>query len=93
MADKKYLTIRVEGNVQGVGYRQGALSAARRFGVKGFIKNEKDGSVYIEARGKEKNLNEFVKWCYDGPPHARVLNVHAEEKEPSRTFDNFSVRY
>ena len=93
MAKNKILTIRIEGNVQGVGFRQGALSAARRFGVKGFIKNEADGSVYIEAEGKETNLNEFVRWCHEGSSHARVSNVAVEENETTGTFEKFSVRY
>ena len=43
------------GQVQGVGYRWSARSQARYLGIHGFVKNLTDGSVYIEAEGKDEH--------------------------------------
>lgn len=49
------------GNVQGVGFRYRAQYAARGCGVTGWVKNEWDGSVLMEAQGTERQINEMLK--------------------------------
>lgn len=68
-------TIRVEGRVQGVGFRAGAAREARRLGLAGFARNEADGSVAIEVEGEAAALEAFVAWCRVGPSAARVERV------------------
>jgi acylphosphatase len=75
----KHLNIRVYGRVQGVFYRATAMETAGKLGIKGFARNEKDGSVYVEAEGEEDKLKEFIDWCYEGPPRAGVDRVATEE--------------
>ena len=75
----KHLNIRVSGRVQGVGFRYSALMAARSFDLKGFARNEPDGSVYIEAEGTELGLGLFLDWCRRGPGHGRVDKVSQAE--------------
>ena len=43
--------IRISGRVQGVGFRYNAREAAFHYGIKGFIRNQPNGDVYIEAEG------------------------------------------
>jgi acylphosphatase len=38
--------------------------------ITGFVKNLKNGSVYIEAEGEEESLKAMVEWCHKGPPWA-----------------------
>lgn len=76
---KKRLKIRIYGRVQGVSYRFEARTMARYLGVKGFVKNMPDGSVYTEAEAGEKVLGEFVSWCRKGPDFARVERIETEE--------------
>jgi acylphosphatase len=52
---------------------------AEQYSINGFVRNEKDGSVYIEAEGEEENLKQFVAWCHHGPPHAEVQQVDLKE--------------
>ncbi|MFB6307312.1 MAG: acylphosphatase, partial [Flavobacteriales bacterium] len=52
----KHKDIRVRGKVQGVFYRATMVENAMRWGIKGFVRNETDGSVYIEAEGDEEAL-------------------------------------
>ncbi len=76
---QKHISIKVSGRVQGVYYRASTHEAAQRLGVKGFVKNEPDGSVYIEAEGDDAILDALVEWCRQGPPAARVTNVEIDE--------------
>ncbi|WP_256003571.1 MULTISPECIES: acylphosphatase [Pedobacter] len=69
---KQHIAIRVTGKVQGVGYRQTTKYVADQAGIKGLVRNESDGSVYIEAEGDQWALDTFVEWCEDGPDRARV---------------------
>ena len=70
------MIIIVSGRVQGVFYRVATKEKADELGVKGFVRNELNGSVYIEAEAEEDILYKFVKWCNSGPPRAQVQ--HAE---------------
>lgn len=85
---KKHLKIRVHGKVQGVYFRASAVDKAHLYGVAGFTRNERDGTVYIEAEGEEENLKKFVAWCYIGPPRAVVENVVVEEGD-LKNYQNF----
>ncbi len=71
--------IRVSGRVQGVFYRATAMDKALQLGVKGFVRNEPDGSVYIEAEGTEKNVESLIEWCRTGPAFSKVTSVTVEE--------------
>lgn len=48
--------IRFTGRVQGVGFRYRASYAARSLGVTGWVKNNEDGSVEMEAQGTEEQI-------------------------------------
>lgn len=78
----KRLVIRVSGKVQGVFFRASARDEADRLGLRGFVRNEPDSSVYVEAEGDEIALTRFAEWCKKGPPRAKVLTFVIEEAEP-----------
>ena len=65
----------VKGKVQGVFYRASAKDMAIKLGLKGWVKNTKEGYVEIKIQGPEDVLEEFVKWCYQGPPSAQVTGI------------------
>ncbi len=81
MSEKKHLNIRIYGKVQMVGFRINAKRKALKIGLAGFIRNEPDGSVCIEAEGSEKDLQEFLQWCRKGPLLAQIENLEKEEGE------------
>lgn len=85
------LQISVHGNVQGVFFRASAKEMADQLNVKGFAKNQSDGSVHIEAEGVDENLNRFVDWCNRGPARAQVTHVDVQESEV-KGFERFEVR-
>ena len=45
--------IRFRGKVQGVGFRYHAKNAASSLGLTGWVRNESDGSVYMEVQGED----------------------------------------
>jgi acylphosphatase len=51
--------LQAKGNVQGIGYRAYVKSLAQRIGLKGFVRNEPDGSVLIVAEGAPEALALF----------------------------------
>jgi len=76
---KKNLTIKIHGQVQGVFFRASTKEKADELGVTGLVRNEPDGSVYVEAEGEEKSLETFVRWCHRGPPRATVEKCDIRE--------------
>ena len=77
----KHFNVHIYGDVQGVGFRALAFKKAKELDIGGFVRNESDGSVYIEAEGEERLLNKFLAWCSDGPPTSKVEDVQKEEAE------------
>ena len=86
----KHYSIKVTGKVQGVWFRAATQEVAVRLGLNGFVKNENDGSVYIEVEGEKEKLDELVKWCHQGPPKAEVEQVEALE-EKIKNFKGFLI--
>ena len=90
--EKKHVNIRVSGRVQGVFFRASTQGEARRLGINGFVRNEFDGSVYIEAEGLEPQVDQFIQWCRLGPPHAAVKTIRVRDGD-LESFEEFRVRY
>ena len=86
----KTIKIKVEGQVQGVFFRQTTQEKARELGLKGTVKNCDDDSVEIIATGTKEQLDKLVAWCREGPPRATVTNVTTQELS-LQTFYNFSI--
>lgn len=87
----KAYSIRVMGRVQGVGFRYYTEKKAKEIGLTGYVQNQPDGSVLIEAEGQEHQLFEFINWCHKGPQWARVQNVIQSEMPPVG-YDRFRIR-
>ncbi len=92
MQATKLYKIHVTGRVQGVGFRWSAASAARNLGVKGYVRNLPDGSVYIEAEGSSDQLEAFADWCRTGPGIGHVKEVKISEYPPAG-FEDFSIEH
>lgn len=86
----KAVKARIAGKVQGVYYRQNTLKKAQELGVRGFVRNEPDKSVYLEAEGEEQAVNELLAWCHRGPWLARVDEV-VVELQPPQGFSVFEI--
>lgn len=86
----KHIKIRITGKVQGVSFRETTKAIADQMGVRGMIKNEKDGTVYMEAEGDDTSLEVFQEWCNEGPDRAKIENVEVTSGE-LKNYRNFEI--
>ncbi|NBB72160.1 MAG: acylphosphatase [Bacteroidetes bacterium] len=90
---KKRLSVRITGRVQGVGFRHFTKTRAARLDVEGWVRNEPDGSVRLEAEGPTDALESLLDAVREGPRSARVDATDVDWSAPSDEFDTFGVRY
>ena len=87
---RKHFNIRVRGLVQGVFFRASTKEHAASLKISGLVRNEPDGSVYIEAEGEDAALKEFIQWCHHGPAHAVVDRCEFSEAQ-LKDFEGFRI--
>lgn len=76
------LFLRIDGRVQGVGFRQAACAQARKLSLSGWVRNASDGSVQLLACGQAQALAQLQAWAQHGPPAASVSAVTALKPQP-----------
>ena len=82
---------RIEGRVQGVGYRASAQRAAAALGLTGWVRNLPDGAVEAYAVGASDQLSAFADWLWQGPRLAHVTSVQIEGATPEK-LTTFGIR-
>lgn len=81
----------VHGRVQGVGFRFSTKNLADELGIKGIVRNEPDGTVYVEAVGDKKQCERFIEGLRIGPsPAAQVKKVVVHYNNSIKDYKNFS---
>jgi acylphosphatase len=83
----------VEGEVQGVGYRNFVWENARSLSLTGWVRNRFDGSVEVLAEGPRSYLDVLVDALQQGPRSARVSDVRTEWKPAQGEFSEFKIRF
>ena len=83
--------LRIEGRVQGVGYRAFVERQAIRLGLSGWVRNRHDGSVEAVLQGIPGTVDAMIKLCRCGPAASRVDRVEVVG-EGVGAFDGFDVR-
>jgi acylphosphatase len=66
---------RIEGRVQGVGYRWWAVGQAHRLDLDGWARNRADATVEILAIGTPDAVAALEQACTEGPSAAQVTAV------------------
>ena len=79
----------VTGRVQGVGFRWWTVRMAQRLGLRGWVRNRRDGSVEIQAIGPADRVEALALACAAGPAAARVDTVQRfpAEDDGTSSFD------
>ena len=90
MSVQKRISLVITGKVQGVGYRYSVKLKAESLAIRGYVRNQLDGSVFVTVQGENTAVENFVKWCYKGPSAALVSGV---EKIPGsiKDFSEFKI--
>lgn len=87
------LTARVTGRVQGVYFRAFTRNQARLLGINGWVRNEYDGSVSLEAEGPRETLERLLVAVGRGPSGARVDHVATDWSDATGAYDGFAIRF
>lgn len=58
--------MKISGRVQGVGFRFRASHVANGLGITGWVRNEWDGTVELEAQGTEEQINRLLTMVNQG---------------------------
>ena len=81
----------ISGDVQGVFFRDSCRREARGKSLGGWVRNLSDGRVEAVFEGDPARVDEMIRWCHQGPPHAQIEAVDVTE-EPPEGETEFSVR-
>ena len=82
----------VRGRVQGVGFRVFVAQQAHQLGVRGYARNQPDGSVEVVAVGSGPALDELAFDLQQGPRAARVTSLQSMPIAPVPDFADFVIR-
>jgi len=82
--------LRIHGLVQGVGFRWSFARQAQHLGVRGWVRNCRDGSVEAMISGGAAEIEEMIHWAHRGPAGAHVATVEVTEGEDE--FSHFEQR-
>ena len=85
-------TVRVEGRVQGVGFRWFVARHARALGLTGYARNLADGRVEVVVSGPDEALPALEELLHAGPANAQVDQVErSAQPAPVPTGKGFDV--
>ncbi|MBC2710956.1 MAG: acylphosphatase [Desulfosarcina sp.] len=93
MEEKARAHLIVSGRVQGVSFRAETQKAATIFGVYGWVRNRRNGTVEAVVEGAKDDVISLINWCKTGPPPSRVDNVDVTWQDYQGEFGKFGVRY
>jgi acylphosphatase len=85
--------VRIDGRVQGVGFRFAMQRRAQSLGLAGWVRNVSDGGVEAVFEGAPEAVESILRWCESGPRGADVRDVAVAWEEPrGDSGGGFSVR-
>ncbi|BBD35745.1 acylphosphatase [Aminobacter sp. NyZ550] len=83
--------VRISGRVQGVSFRIWTQREARRLGLNGWVRNERDGSVSALISGPEEAVTSMLDAFWQGPPGCEVRSVVQETASPADASAGFNI--
>jgi acylphosphatase len=88
---EKAVEVSVTGRVQGVGFRAWAAGEARALGLRGWVRNEPDGSVSALLAGASTTVDAMLDILRRGPPAAIVENIRTQPAEAPERAGEFRI--
>ena len=83
----------VSGRVQGVGFRYFVVKAAEPLGIRGYVRNLRDGRVEVIAEGTAMDIRALGMDILAGPPHGRVDEIDKSDLPVTGQYSGFEIRY
>lgn len=90
---KELRLIKIHGKVHGVGFRFFATRVARRLSLKGWVRNQRDGTVDAAVEGEGAAIDEWIEELREGPRYAEVSRIDQERKEFTGHLRDFDVMF
>ena len=81
----------ISGRVQGVFFRVETKHAADGFGVFGWVKNRRDGTVEAIFEGDQDRVEAVIEWCKEGSGHAQVSDLKIDWQDYAGEFSGFDI--
>jgi acylphosphatase len=86
----KAVKVIIYGKVQGVGFRNFVFLHAKKLNIRGYVKNNPDGTVEAVFEGEEDNINKMIELCKRGPERARVDKIDIKDIE-IKNYQDFRI--
>jgi len=86
----KAVKVIIYGKVQGVGFRNFVFLHAKKLNIRGYVKNNPDGTVEAVFDGDEDNINKMIELCKRGPERARVDKIDIKDIEINN-YQDFKI--
>ena len=83
----------VRGDVQGVGFRYFVQRRADQLGLRGWVRNNDDGTVEVVAEGERPDLEQLKRALDEGPRMAQVDRVDAQWSAATGGLDRFDLAF
>jgi acylphosphatase len=80
--ETRAVLVRIEGRVQGVGFRAWAFREAQALRLAGWVRNEADGAVTARIEGAPESIGRMLERLRIGPPGASVTRLSSEPTAP-----------
>ena len=91
--DTRTVSFKITGKVQGVWFRAYSRDSALSLNIDGWVKNDPDGSVFGEAVGSEKNIEQFIHILRKGSPNSKVEDLLFKETPEMVQLPKFEIRF
>lgn len=88
---KRALRVHITGRVQGVGFRAWTQAEAEKLGLRGWVRNENDGSVRALIVGSEAAVAAMLRLMREGPRGAVVIDVVSEVAQSDHFPPDFAI--
>jgi len=83
----------ISGRVQGVGFRYSAQQKAKEYNLVGWVQNNVDGTVELEAEGSEDQLSAYIAELKSGFNQLiRVEHIKEQTIDKKQGYKKFSIR-
>lgn len=82
--------IKINGIVQGVGFRPFVCKVAKKHNIKGWVLNDTSG-VTIHIEGDRVNIDKFIDKVKNDPPPLAIINYFEVDNVEYEGFDSFTI--